>query len=420
MKNISKIFKLTTSIVMVSLIMFSNLVSVKAATAVDSMVIDNYEAGYAKNPLGINRSFQVKQATDGKYVYCMAYNLLVPKNTKYTNKGITNDSGVAYIVSQGLNDKTLNEYFVTQVALWIYLLDNNLMQDSSAGSIKAYRSTVYSSSYDNNELAKQIRDRVAKAKSAPSKETANLSIDKSATFTLENGVYTSSVIKVNTSASDYEVKLENAPEGSSYKKVENGFVVTVPASDIESGVSFKATVTASDELTDVYVYKAASSSYQPVATPYTKQVNMSDEINLSIESSVVSFIKRDKETNEILEGATLVLTDEEGNVIEEWTTTTEAHLIYNLKNGKYILSEKEAPEGYVLNEEKITFEITDDNSSQTITFYNEKEVPETPEEVINVPVESTGMSKGMMGAVIGIMAIASGIIVIYRKTKLNK
>ena len=126
MKKISKILKFSTSIFMITLIMFLNLITVNAATAPDSLIIDNYEAGYANNPLGINRSFQVKQASDGKYVYCMAYNLLVPENTKYLNKGVTNDKGVSYIVSQGANDKSLNEYFVTQVALWIYLLDNNL------------------------------------------------------------------------------------------------------------------------------------------------------------------------------------------------------------------------------------------------------------------------------------------------------
>ena len=425
MKKISKILKFSTSIFMITLIMFSNLITVNAATAPDSLIIDNYEAGYANNPLGINRSFQVKQASDGKYVYCMAYNLLVPENTKYLNKGVTNDKGVSYIVSQGANDKSLNEYFVTQVALWIYLLDNNLMKDSSAGSIKAYRSTVYSSEYDNNQLAKQIRDRVAKAKTATSSNTvSNLSIDKSASFTLENGFYTSSIIKVNTSASDYNVKLENAPSGASYKKVNDGFVVKVPSDSVESGINFKAIVTANSETTEVYVYNATSSSYQPVSTPYTKTVEMKDEINFSIETNAISIIKRDKDTNEMIEGATLVLSDENGKVIEEWTTAKEAHVIYKLKNGKYTLSEKEAPAGYELNKETITFEVTSDTTSQTITFYNKKEVPETveetPEEVINVPVESTGMNKGMMGLTVGVLAIASGVTIIYRKTKLNK
>ena len=232
MKKINKLFKFSSSIIMCALIFLSGLISVKAISAPDSMIVDNYEAGYANNPLNIDRSFQVKQASDGKYVYCMAYNLLVPENTKYVNKGVTNDAGVSYIIKKGANDKSLNEYFVTQVSLWIYLLDNNLMQDSSAGSIKAYRSTVYSSSYDNNTLAKEIRQTVADAKKATKDSGASLNISNTVAITKENNNYVTSVIYVNTSASDYQVKLENAPLNASYEKVNNGFIVKVPTSSV--------------------------------------------------------------------------------------------------------------------------------------------------------------------------------------------
>lgn len=123
-----------------------------------------------------------------------------------------------------------------------------------------------------------------------------------------------------------------------------------------------------------------------------------------------------------MEGATLILTDDKGNVIDEWVTTKEAHVIKNLDNGTYTLKEKSAPDGYELTEEEMTFEVTDETGNKTITFYNEKieEVPETPEEIIEVPVESTGMNKSAVGIVFGIAAIASGIAIIYRKAKTNK
>ena len=437
MKKTKKFLKFSLSMIMVALIMVSSLMPVKAITAPNSLIIDNYEAGYANNPLKINRSFQVKQASDGKYVYCMAYNLLVPKNTKYINKGVTNDAGVSYIISQGANDKTLNEYFVTQVALWIYLLDKNLMQDSSAGSIKAYRSTVYSSSYDNNGLAKQIRQLVSDAKSAKKTQEPTLSISNMVAITKDANNYVTSTIYVNTTASDYQISLENAPSGATYEKVNKGFIVKIPTSSVkDSKVSFKAVVTATGQKTEAYIYNATDSSYQPVVTPYTKEVNLKDDVTLTItptpeetptpeptpEKPVISIIKRDKDTNEALEGATLILTDDKGNVIDEWVTTKEAHVIENLDNGTYTLKEKSAPDGYELTEEEMTFEVTDETGNKTITFYNEKieEVPETPEEIIEVPVESTGMNKSAVGIVFGIAAIASGIAIIYRKAKTNK
>ena len=337
MKKINKLFKFSSSIIMCALIFLSGLISVKAISAPDSMIVDNYEAGYANNPLNINRSFQVKQASDGKYVYCMAYNLLVPENTKYVNKGVTNDAGVSYIIKKGANDKSLNEYFVTQVSLWIYLLDNNLMQDSSAGSIKAYRSTVYSSSYDNNTLAKEIRQTVADAKKATKDSGASLNVSNTVAITKENNNYVTSVIYVNTSASDYQVKLENAPLNASYEKVNNGFIVKVPTSSVSSDVSFKAVVSVSDEVVDAYIYNATNSSYQPIVAPFTKKVNLEDEITLSIspikeqtpppeEKPVVSIIKKDKDTNKTLEGATLVLLDS----IDEQSSSGKLDLIIQL------------------------------------------------------------------------------------------
>ena len=57
--------------------------------------------------------------------------------------------------------------------------------------------------------------------------------------------------------------------------------------------------------------------------------------------------KTDIATGEELEGATIQILDKDGNVVEEWTSTKEAHVTTGLKTGEtYTLRETVAPEGY--------------------------------------------------------------------------
>ena len=57
--------------------------------------------------------------------------------------------------------------------------------------------------------------------------------------------------------------------------------------------------------------------------------------------------KVDVASGDELEGATIQIIDSEGNVVEEWTSTKEAHVITGLKVGEtYTLHETVAPEGY--------------------------------------------------------------------------
>ena len=72
------------------------------------------------------------------------------------------------------------------------------------------------------------------------------------------------------------------------------------------------------------------------------------------EDSKAVFKKTDVAGNEI-EGAKLKITDEAGQVVEEWTsspsTEADGHVVKNLKDGTYTLTETQAPSGYVVAEE---------------------------------------------------------------------
>ncbi len=75
--------------------------------------------------------------------------------------------------------------------------------------------------------------------------------------------------------------------------------------------------------------------------------------------------KVDAVTGELIEGAVLQVLDREGNLAEEWISTKEAHVIYGLPEGEYILHEKMAPyqDGYV-SASDITFQVSEESAAE--------------------------------------------------------
>ena len=81
---------------------------------------------------------------------------------------------------------------------------------------------------------------------------------------------------------------------------------------------------------------------------------------------LVEIVKTDLVTGEEIEGAELQVVDEEGNIVDEWTSTKEANKVPGLEEGKkYKLIEKTAPYGYELTEE-IEFVVTTDKETQKV------------------------------------------------------
>lgn len=99
--------------------------------------------------------------------------------------------------------------------------------------------------------------------------------------------------------------------------------------------------------------------------------------------------KQDVATNKELPGATLVLKDAEGKVIETWVSTTEPHYIHDLPEGKYTLIETKSPKGYGLSDEVIEFEVKYDGKDvEKVIMYNSI-IPETND--ININLIIVGM-----------------------------
>ena len=71
------------------------------------------------------------------------------------------------------------------------------------------------------------------------------------------------------------------------------------------------------------------------------------EITAENKAITVSISKKDIYGSE-LEGASIQLIDENGDIIDEWTSDSENHIITNIPAGGYTLKEVAAPDGYII------------------------------------------------------------------------
>ena len=162
-------------------------------------------------------------------------------------------------------------------------------------------------------------------------------------------------------------KTWRAPEGSELPES-----ITVILNRNGSPVDSKK-VTAEDdwsyEFTELPAYSEDGSTaytYTVDEEPVEGYITTVSETNLINTITSVKISKVDIADGEELEGATIQLIDKEtGEVVEEWTSTNEAHEVTGLTTGKtYILRETVAPEGYGITSDT-TFELKEDGSIDT-------------------------------------------------------
>lgn len=134
------------------------------------------------------------------------------------------------------------------------------------------------------------------------------------------------------------------------------------------------------------------------------------EVKMTNEKSVVEISKQDATTGEELPGATLKLTDEKGEIVDEWVSTDKPYIIKGLKDGKYKLTETIAPEGYTLSTKTVEFEVKDGKVDKPVVMENEL-----------TPVPSTGGTRSTLLLFVAMLDIALGIGIInyVRKTRLQ-
>ena len=176
------------------------------------------------------------------------------------------------------------------------------------------------------------------------------------------------------------IKIDNLPIGKFYileKEPATGYVITdekVYFEILEDGKIIKAEMTNKPITGSLVFTKLSVSTSEPLPNTLIQIYTENDEL--------------------VFEGRT----DESGMIV-----------IDELRYGKYYILEKEAPEGYILSEEKMFFEILEDGEIVKATMTNEKVI-------IEVPI--TGINEYPVIYIVSGMLLLSGIgIIIYAKKK---
>lgn len=86
----------------------------------------------------------------------------------------------------------------------------------------------------------------------------------------------------------------------------------------------------------------------------------------------ISITKVDADTNEVLANAKFNILNSNNQIVKTFTTTKAAYLLDKLAVGKYYLEEIASPSGYVLNKEKVAFEVTATTKNLQVVFKNKK------------------------------------------------
>lgn len=82
-----------------------------------------------------------------------------------------------------------------------------------------------------------------------------------------------------------------------------------------------------------------------------RDTNDIQTVNMSNKQTIMHFSKVDETGEKELPGAKLQITDEDGNIIDQWTSTEKQHTITGLAEGqKYVMTEISAPYGYEIAE----------------------------------------------------------------------
>lgn len=179
-------------------------------------------------------------------------------------------------------------------------------------------------------------------------------------------------VTANAELGTYSVSLSNFPLGTTYTKSGNTIKVIIPKQNIKQDVNGTVNVlNAEVKSYPAFYANAVKEEWQDyIATGYPyEEVSSKINLNLEADKSIIKIIKKDKETQEVIPN-TVFQIEKNGQVLKTVTTDEKGEaIIERIYPNTYTITEIEANENYVLNDnsQEITIKY---NESKIVEFYN--------------------------------------------------
>ena len=391
----------------------------------------------------IRQEFYVMKDAEGNSIYCLDMGGKFPGNnagfssatTKLTTEQVNAYTyiirNVSKIKKTSSNKTTIKltsggsfvdlgageneDYVKIQLAIWYY--DNGKITDIFGSSdITSKVKEIYSG----------IEELVNEAKANKNNKinpTVTISSPINFTYNKEENLYVSNPITLTSNSGDIDVvTLANGisisifnESGKEVNKVKSGEKVILKFKKPENksvNVNGQLRASVNGDIYEMTKYEATGVQSLGKLTITPKKIP--ETVNFTVKETTTKFSKISVVNQQELPGAQLrilnenkeVILDANGDALYEWTSTEEPHYIYGLEPGKYYLEETLAPDGYVLSNELVEFEVKDDGSITEVVMENNLEVE----------VPDTLSARSMLLLVIGMIDIALGIgILLYVK-----
>ncbi|MBR3661619.1 MAG: Cys-Gln thioester bond-forming surface protein [Bacilli bacterium] len=120
-----------------------------------------------------------------------------------------------------------------------------------------------------------------------------------------------------------------------------------------------------------------------------------------VKTTKVKISKQDITSKEEVAGASLVIKDSTGKVVESWVSGSSPHYVEGLAEGNYTLTETVAPTGYKLSSDTINFTVKADGNITSVVMYNEK---------YSVPITDLDVNTSVIIGALALMLLGSGLV----------
>ena len=362
---------------------------------------------FPKNSEGSGPKTHYRISTNNKNVFCADASLGSPAATgsitfsdcsSYTSS----TKALTYILENSFPTKNLGStkfegYFITQMAIWYYTNNNHVW-------LSPYKNGNWQ---NGGPVVKKIGNLIEEANIAATATptltatvTSNdmkLTTDRAYYISnpiLLKGTYLKGQITVATNnASAFVTSTETATSGTTTFDNESTVYVKIPASAVTDSLDIKLTLSATTYLGNgsFTLCKNTNPDLQGLLEYTQGSSNLNKELTLNAEKdkTTIAISKQASTGNMELPGASLKITDSLGNSIPctiqrfeggtstkndlaecAWTSGNAPAVIIGLEPGTYYLEETLAPSGYVLNTEKIEFEIKENEDNEPIKMRN--------------------------------------------------